>query len=1104
MHYPFEKILRILRRRQAADRLKNRVLRLLDLNSRYLVILVIIESIWYLSSTFRWILLAPFLANGILLIWIRDYWVDRNIHKKPEENARLMETLGYQFPDVRDRLINAWQLSRQSDPLSQMAVQRLSETLPAERLLQHLTQNKSQSPDSTLWIKTILSLLIFLSLSFFLKDALIRVVTPGRTYSVPFPWTWRIEPGNVTLQEGDSLEIRITHTLPRHFPKQLVIQNPEKTESLVPETTNDTLSTLFIPDLHSSFTYTLIVHRPHPFMPWKQKSSQTYTVNVMKRPVLEWLEFQVMPPAYTGLEQEIYTGGTDRIHILQGSILNMTGRLSCPPGEVTARLGEHYIQLDTRNHHFQGALKPGQSGTLIITAKDTNGTAMENDVRYHISLFEDEKPVLKVLAPEDDLLLNENMNIPWEVFIGDDFGIASFSLETRAVKSFQVEPDTVWTDHPLSFDSGQKVQITNGVWHIQERLSPGDALEFRFKVTDNNNLTGPAIIRSRVFTARFPSLTELFSRTGRQHADTHENLQSLQDLSESLREKAESLRKDILKKGKADWSEQEAMKNLAEQQDMIKESLKSIKEALEKQLAEMSEQSLFSDEVLNNMAYMQELVKDLEKSEIFRELQKMQERLKNNPDAEAVERMSRDLQKEAETFSKALERTIRLLETLRDMETLEEGERILEEALRKQTDLIKEEKSRTSAELAKTEHDLSEMIQNLQQNLSQSFENVSERLQEKLENFSALLDSSALSRNLQEAAQAFAENRRPEGMNKAGESRQKMEELLKQYQAMASGMNQERKEEILQDFQQLLRRALLISEKQERTLPGTKALKNDSQALQVRLSEQNAILESLNQLETGLEHIAGKTFFMGPQPFQELQAARSLSAEALNHLLEGRFHQAEQTMAQNLGQINDLTGTILGLMGQAQGSESGSGMEQFMEQLQALADTQGALNQDSRGMPMPGPGNASMDLMSQLAARQQALRRELGLLQQAMEQAGQGDGRNLDHITQEMENVIRDLREGRYSRRTMQRQQGIQQRLLDASRSIRKRELSRERESRTGEQVFRSGPDKLPHNLGNIESLIQNIREKMNRTELSSEEREEMERYLEKLREILE
>ena len=1102
MHYPFEKILQILRRRLATDRLKNRLFRLMGINSRYLLILILCESIWYLPSTLRWILLVPLLANGIILVWIRDYWVDRNIHKKPEENTRLMESLGQQFPEVRDRLINAWQLSRQSDPLPQLAVRRLSETLPAEHILKHLKQNKSKSFHSSLQTKTIISLLLFLSVSLFLRDALIRVATPGRTYPVPFPWTWSIEPGNKTLKEGDSLEIRIAHTLPRHFPKSVMIQSPKKTEVVLPETINDTLSTLFIPNLQSAFMYTFIVRRPHPFMPWKQKSSQTYSVNVLKRPVLEWLEFEVIPPAYTGLDREIYTGGTDRIHILQGSALEITGRLTCPPDEVTASLGDRYIQLDTRNHNFQGSLKPVHTGTLIITAKDTNGTAMENDVSYEISLYKDEKPVLTVLEPEDELLLDESMTIPWGVFISDDFGIASLSLETRAVKSFRLKPDSIWTDHPLSFDRGQKVQTASGVWYINERLSPGDALEFRFKVVDNNTLTGPGITRSKIFRARFPSLTELFIRSGRQHADTHGDLQSLQKLSESIREKAESLRENILKKGKADWSEQETMKNLIEQQEMVKESLRAIKESLEKQLAEISEQSLFSDKVLDNMAYLQELVKDLEKSELFRELQKMQERLKGNPDAETIEHMSHDLQEEAEKFSKALERTIRLLETLRDMETLEEGERILDEALRKQTDLIENEKSRTSTELAKTEHDLSETLQNLQQSLSQKSGEVSESLQEKLEKFSALIDSSALSGMLDETAQAFAENRRPEGLNKAGESLQKMEELLKQYQNMASGMKQAKKEEVLQDFQQLIRRALLISEMQESNLPGTKDLKNDSQPLQERFSEQNAILESLNQLGAGLENIAGKTFFMGPQPFQELQKARSLSAEILTHLLEGRFHQAEQTMIQNLGQVNELTGTILGLMGQAQSSESGSGMEQFMEQLQAMAEMQGALNQDSRGMSIPGQGNTSMDLMSQLAARQQALRRELGRLQQAMEQAGQGNGRKLERITQEMEDVIRDLREGRYSRRTLQRQRGIEQRLLDASRSIRKRELSRERESRTGEQISRSGPKDLPHGLGNIESLIQSIRKKMKNTDLSPEEREEMERYLEKLRDI--
>ncbi|MDD3807988.1 MAG: hypothetical protein PHE86_08200, partial [Candidatus Marinimicrobia bacterium] len=205
-------------------------------------------------------------------------------------------------------------------------------------------------------------------------------------------------------------------------------------------------------------------------------------------------------------------------------------------------------------------------------------------------------------------------------------------------------------------------------------------------------------------------------------------------------------------------------------------------------------------------------------------------------------------------------------------------------------------------------------------------------------------------------------------------------------------------------------------------------------------------------------------------------------------------------------QINQLTGTLLALMGQAQSSESGTGMEQLMDQLQALAEMQGALNRDSQGMsmPLPGPGNKTMMLMSELAARQQALRRELEKIQQVMEQMGDGTSQHLENISSDMEEVIRDLRQKRYTRRTIQRQQGIEQRLLDASRSIHTRELSRERESQTGKQSVRSGPEQLPHNLGSKESLIQSIREKLNNTSLSPEERTEMERYLENLRDMVE
>lgn len=1106
MHYPFEQILTILRKKEAKKRFKTRFFRLLHINCIYLVIITIIESIWYMPSAVRWILLIPLTGNVLLLFWLKDYFHEKNIRKNPLENIRLMEALGNRFPEVKDRFINAWQLSKNSDPLSRLAVQRLAELLPPHYLFKELEKKESPTLHRSLMIKTALCVGIFILTSLFLWDGFVRLLTPSHEYPIPFPWTWEVHPGNVTQQENDSLEIQIIHSLPPHFPKRVTIKESHKTKIYVPETINDTTLRVFLPDLQTSFTYFFSVHRPHIFMPWKEKSSPVYEVQILKRPILEFLEFYVIPPAYTRLEEEIYTGGTDKLLILEGSQVNIKGELSVPVGSGKVQFNDQQIYLKTNDRRFEVSLTPMRSGTLILTATDTLGMSLENEMHYKISLYPDKKPILAVLEPETDLLLNETMTIPWQVFISDDFGIVSFALETQPIRTFQQHPDTTWKENPLPFHPEEYTQTLTGVWTVKERLSPGDVLNFRFKVVDNNTYTGPGISYSQVFKARFPSLTELFARSEQQHFETQDNLQALQRFSEDLEKRAEALKKDILKKGETDWLQQEAIKNLVEQQDTIKETIKSLQESIQKQLEELEEQNLFSEEVLDNMSYLQDLIRELENSELFIQLQKMQEKLQQEMDPNSLLTMSEELQKEAKKFSESLERTIRLLEELRDLERLEEGERLLTEALQKQKTLLKEESERTSYELANTEKEVSQILKDLQKKLNELPEGMNERLSQKFEKFSDILDAAKLQEMLQSAASAFSENERTEGLQHAEQAGKILEEMVSQYQEMMASIQQGRKEEILQDFQRMLHRALVISEKQEKILPGTQKVTKDSQALQERLSEQNFIQESLKQLTIELEAISRKTFFMGPRPFQEVEKAQVLSQEILDHFQEGRFYQAEQAMTQNLSQINQLTGTLLALMGQAQSSESGTGMEQLMDQLQALAEMQGALNRDSQGMPMPlpGPGNETMMLMSELAARQQALRRELEKIQQVMEQMGDGTSQHLENISSDMEEVIRDLRQKRYTRRTIQRQQGIEQRLLDASRSIHTRELSRERESQTGKQSVRSSPEQLPHNLGSKESLIQSIREKLNNTSLSPEERTEMERYLENLRDMVE
>jgi hypothetical protein len=109
---------------------------------------------------------------------------------------------------------------------------------------------------------------------------------------------------------------------------------------------------------------------------------------------------------------------------------------------------------------------------------------------------------------------------------------------------------------------------------------------------------------------------------------------------------------------------------------------------------------------------------------------------------------------------------------------------------------------------------------------------------------------------------------------------------------------------------------------------------------------------------------------------------------------------------------------------------------------------------------MPDPQGA----LSRMAAEQEAIRQGL---QDAMQKLGQGGGTlgRLSETAQDMEKVVQELKNGRLEQQTVDRQQRILSRLLDAPRSVEKRDYSRRRTSRPGVEVVRSSPDALSPEL---------------------------------------
>jgi hypothetical protein len=251
-------------------------------------------------------------------------------------------------------------------------------------------------------------------------------------------------------------------------------------------------------------------------------------------------------------------------------------------------------------------------------------------------------------------------------------------------------------------------------------------------------------------------------------------------------------------------------------------------------------------------------------------------------------------------------------------------------------------------------------------------------------------------------------------------------------------------------------RLLLLSQSQEDLIQ--EGEKGDAVRHQT-MEQQLSLLKGVRQVADSLVQLSQKTFFITPEIGRSLGEAQARMGETLKRLEQGENvnpHQKNAMAALNRGVI-----ALQNALGRMQSMQSGLGMEQFMEQMEQMAQQQQGINQQT------------LDLLNQgqLTLEQQAAMARLGQAQAAIQKAiesmlqkmgGQDEitGR-LDRMIQEMEDVVKDLKGENASRETIRRQERILSRLLDLQHSVHRRDYSRRREAVSGEDVRRQSPDAI-------------------------------------------
>ncbi|MDZ7796603.1 MAG: hypothetical protein U5N56_05985 [Candidatus Marinimicrobia bacterium] len=320
----FSDILREYRKRRAADRLRHAGLLFFIINAAYFLICLFIESVWYLSPGTKEVLAWVLLFNGYFVFLLFRILKDAFFRHSQKENTDLLLHIGEQYPEIRDKLLNHYQLSREEDALRVYAVTRFTEQYPKHNFDDAYTPE----PVKKKLLFFLGLLLLLLAAVPLLRDPAARLLHIHTAYEPPFSHYITSMPPDTSLYAYDSLQLSIKRFAPPAFALELYRIDNGKTQKLELQQQRDSLYTHTVHPVRESAVYVAALRRPHIFYPRKYPDRDTLSVEVLRRPWVKTLDIHVYSPTYSQIRDAHYQGNIDRIRCLRGSRISIKAALS--------------------------------------------------------------------------------------------------------------------------------------------------------------------------------------------------------------------------------------------------------------------------------------------------------------------------------------------------------------------------------------------------------------------------------------------------------------------------------------------------------------------------------------------------------------------------------------------------------------------------------------------------------------------------------------------------------------------------------------------------------------------------------------------------------
>ncbi|RMG63881.1 MAG: hypothetical protein D6715_10560 [Calditrichaeota bacterium] len=1037
---------------------------------------------------------AVLLAGWCWLLWFRVVPELRLAFRpRAADLDRTARKIGTLDPAVADAIVDYWQLARSnqagvSPKLKERSLQQLAERF------RHLNFSEIVQPAILKGpgLRLILALLPVLLVGVLWPGATARsaraVLLPLWPDNPPLPLQLNNQSGTLEVLKNDPVQ------LTGHY--QGVV--PEKLWVVIQASSGpDTTARQRIPLAVSpggKFAYQMS-HVKEGFRYWFEASipgrafrhrmarSGIGEVLVRERPQVQTLQVKLTPPAYTGLKPQLLDPNQGEVSALKGTSVQLEVVSSKPLSRAFLLFQDSTrLPLQVRENRAQGQFIVKKDGWYQVHILDRDSIPNYRPIQYALFAVPDEFPFVEVVLPGRDVDLASDLKVPLQVKVRDDFGFTDLKLHGRLIRAGSLGDTTRFSLKLPIRRTGAGAGICEILWDLTRfYMMPEDYIEYYLEVRDNDRVSGPKASRSRSFVIRLPSLLTMMEQSAQAQNEQLEETREAVEETRELKKTLEEIHRELKKETQLDWERKKQIEQQLGNQKQVLEKLQKVQQQLEELTKQMDAQDLLSPETLQKYMELQKMFSELAPPELQEAMQKLQEALEK-ADLNKVKQALSEFRQNLEQFEQSVERVYELFKQVQMEQHMDElvklAESLLEEQKKVNRELSREELSdREKQRLASQEQRLKEQAEFLDRKMEAALEELKQQAQEaarELQRAQDFAQEQQLSQQMDQLRQEIQQGSQTRAQQQGQHLQRQMEMLQSMLQQAQQNMLNEQKQALMQAMQRVTRKLLRASFRQEQLLKRSE--RSDMASSQIpEIARQQAYLrENGSRIIQDLIGISRKTFFLSPQLNPILSRLMRSMDQALKELEERNTHRASQAQQQAMASFNRAVMSLQQSMQQLSQSNSASGFEQFLQQLQQMAGQQGQLNQQTLSLfqqQAQGKMQLSEDALARLAAQQEMIRQSLENLSQQMGNRRDVAGR-LDNLSQEMEEVVKQLKQKQVDRKVIERQERILSRLLDAQKSVREKEYSRKRQAEQGEAVVVRSPEQIARELLEREDLL--------------------------------